>query len=261
VSERAPGWYPDSSVPGHERWWDGGTWSHVTRPVPGGATDRTDDAKPAAPPVPTSVLPDGLGPDGPGPGGPVGYGTTPPSAGRMRAVTTPDGLPLSGAGARLGARILDQIVLSIAAAIVGFPLVRQILDSTLRFLEQAQQAAASGAQPNVLDLLGDQQYLAASSGLAMVQLALSGIYHISLIATRGATLGKLAVGIRVRPWTADRRPTWGEAALRWAGRDVVSLLPMIGPFYLLLDSLWLLRDESRQCLHDKVPKTCVIRGR
>jgi uncharacterized RDD family membrane protein YckC len=95
----------------------------------------------------------------------------------------------------------------------------------------------------------------------MIQFALSAIYHTSLIALRGATLGKLAVGVRVRPWDADRRPTWGQAALRWAGRDVGALIPLIGLFYLLMDSLWLLWDDRRQCLHDKVPSTCVIRSR
>ena len=99
------------------------------------------------------------------------------------------------------------------------------------------------------------------SFLTMVQLALSGIYHTSLVALRGATLGKLAVGVRVRPWAADRRPTWGEAALRWAGRDLGSLIPRIGILYLALDSVWLLWDERHQCLHDKYPRTCVIRGR
>lgn len=28
-----PGWYPDSSVPGTERWWDGTAWTAHTRPV------------------------------------------------------------------------------------------------------------------------------------------------------------------------------------------------------------------------------------
>src|SRR3954471_22022255 len=36
MTSAPPGWYPDASQPGNERWWDGGQWSHVTRPAAGG---------------------------------------------------------------------------------------------------------------------------------------------------------------------------------------------------------------------------------
>jgi uncharacterized RDD family membrane protein YckC len=41
MTSAPPGWYPDASQPGHERWWDGGQWSHVTRPAQGGPQAQT----------------------------------------------------------------------------------------------------------------------------------------------------------------------------------------------------------------------------
>lgn len=33
----APGWYPDTTAPGFERWYDGTAWTHYTRPIEGNA--------------------------------------------------------------------------------------------------------------------------------------------------------------------------------------------------------------------------------
>ncbi|MEM9894628.1 MAG: DUF2510 domain-containing protein, partial [Actinomycetota bacterium] len=44
----AAGWYPDSSNPGMERWWDGQAWSQQTRPV--GAPPPGPGPRPHRPP-------------------------------------------------------------------------------------------------------------------------------------------------------------------------------------------------------------------
>ena len=41
-----PGWYPDTTAPGTERYWDGAAWTDHSRPVVGAAA-------PPAPPAPT----------------------------------------------------------------------------------------------------------------------------------------------------------------------------------------------------------------
>lgn len=272
MRERPPGWYPDSSVPGHQRWWDGGTWSHVTRPTPGAPPVETP-AVPAArggsggyevPPPPGygPPPPPGQAPRDPrGPGGYPGPGPYTGGSYSTKAVTTPDGLPLAGPGFRLLARVIDGLLTTTLAVLVGFPFLSDAVTAFLDHLDKVDAAAASGAQVNLMEIYSDPVFTRGMLWVSLIQLCISAAYHISMIAMRGATLGKLAAGVRVRPWAVDGHPSWGQAASRWATRDLATLVPYLGMGYTLLDSLWLLWDDRRQCLHDKLPRTCVIRSR
>jgi uncharacterized RDD family membrane protein YckC len=270
VRERPPGWYPDAAKPGHERWWDGGEWSHVTRPAPGataaGQVERAPAPVAAGGQYPWSAGPSAEGgqPGQPGQGGPSGYQLRPRGYGGL-ARLTPDGFPLAGPGARLLARIVDGIVLLVIGAAVGFTQLQRMASAVTAQLETMQRAVEAGNQVSAMqiysDLMADQTYMSAATWFAVIQLVLSAIYHTSFVALRGATPGKLLVGVRVRPWVADGRPTWGQAVLRWAATDLGTLLPLIGAVYTLIDRLWLLWDDRRQCLHDKPAGTCVVRTR
>lgn len=72
----------------------------------------------------------------------------------------------------------------------------------------------------------------------------------------GATVGKLAAGIRVvRFHSGVEWPTFGQSV----GRFVVMMVMRFVPFGALLDSLWLLWDRPLyQCLHDKAAGTVVV---
>ena len=60
---------------------------------------------------------------------------------------------------------------------------------------------------------------------------------------------------------ADRGPvTGGAAAKRAAVYGLAPQVPLIGSLFGLLNSLWLLWDKpNRQCLHDKVAGTVVVK--
>jgi uncharacterized RDD family membrane protein YckC len=83
---------------------------------------------------------------------------------------------------------------------------------------------------------------------------------VILIALKGATLGKMAVGIRVVRVVDGQVPGWGPSFARWGmaiGIGIVTcglgtLLVDISPFF---DS-----SGNNQGWHDKVAKTVVIRS-
>src|SRR3954447_11012547 len=103
-----PGWYADASKPGFERWWDGGSWSEVTRPTP------LPTAQPERAPVGRS---------------------------------TPDGVPVANPWRRLGAVILDYLLIGIVVGTLGAPLVRDLSDKLNALLDQVQAATAAGQPP------------------------------------------------------------------------------------------------------------------
>jgi uncharacterized RDD family membrane protein YckC len=70
----------------------------------------------------------------------------------------------------------------------------------------------------------------------------------------GQTIGKRMVGIRVR----DERggpAGYGKAAARNVVARVIGLVPIVS----LVDVLWPLWDGRNQCLHDKAGSTIVVR--
>ena len=82
------------------------------------------------------------------------------------------------------------------------------------------------------------------------------LYEFLMIGQWNATVGKFAVGIRVRQ--VDGSPaTWREAALRPLLELVIGVLGI--SFASLVDDLWMLWDKQKQTLHDKIAGTIVVK--
>ncbi len=145
---------------------------------------------------------------------------------------------LAKPGARLIARILDQIMISIAAAVV------------LLFF--------GGAVSN--DIADDS----AGTGLFVFSpvfvLSILGllIYEVSLTAIRGQTLGKQIMSIKVVSITDGLVPGWGKSFGRWVIPAVLAFIPVIG-LVGLVGYLALLWDRNRQTWYDKAAGTAVIK--
>jgi uncharacterized RDD family membrane protein YckC len=226
-----PGWYADpQSPPGYApgvRWWDGQQWTDLAHPAVG----------PSAPGGPTSSVP-----------------------------TTPDGEPLAGWGIRFGAYVIDAILVSIVAAIIGAPFVAKIVNAYADLFRESIDAARTGsARPNQLDVYGE--IWLPLLGFAAVSIVLNFIYQVGFLRWRAATPGKLMLGMRVRLRERPGPLEWGTILKRWVsqfGPNLLSLIPLLGliaGLYPWVDGLWPLWDERRQALHDKFAKTNVVRTR
>lgn len=226
----------------------------------------------AAPPL--DRYPSGDGPDGPQLGPPQQSQFGPPQLptqqpppfsygpGRLPATgpTTPDGVPLAALWLRLVARFLDLVITWVLTAGAGAYYLAQMM----KMVWPVWVAAAEGQPGAELEpVLNDPAFIDLALRYTFVGLLVGGVYFVVLTHLVGGTLGKLMAGIRVRSWDGPGRPTWGQALARWLTREVIAQISFagIGFVYWIVDSLWLLWDPRRQCLHDKLPATVVVRHR
>lgn len=127
-----------------------------------------------------------------------------------------------------GARLLAQIVNSAIFVLLCTPLI-------------------------FLDELSAEVGLALTTGVGLGFLVLIGV-NIYLLATRGQSLGKLAVGIRIV--RTDGQPA-GLVSLVLMRIFVPQLIQVFCGIFSLIDSLSIFSEDSR-CIHDKIAGTIVV---
>lgn len=147
----------------------------------------------------------------------------------------PDGgANLASRGLRLGGAIIDGII----SSAVMFPLM---------YVTGFWQSAMAGAVN-----FGAQISLSAAG--IFVFLVLNGY----LLSKRGQTIGKRLVGTRIVSFTDGQILPLGRIfALRYLPVWIVALIPFIGNVVLLVDILFIFRDD-RRCLHDLIAGTKVV---
>lgn len=180
------------------------------------------------PPLPPAALP----------------GATPATAAPVAADTE-----LAGRDARLGAFLLDY-VLGILATLPGMLMMGPIFFSLLR-------QAAAGHEPDLstVDMAG--------FGAGLVVMLLGGlvlmVVQVVLLSTRGQTIGKRLLGIRVVLYAGGGPAGFLHA---WLLRNVVpfliQLIPWIGFAFWIVDVCFIFTAE-RRCLHDLIAGTKVVK--
>jgi uncharacterized RDD family membrane protein YckC len=143
---------------------------------------------------------------------------------------------LAGRWIRLGATMIDAVVATLAFGVIA--LVSPI---------------------NVF-----QPSLSSSSGLwlLMVQNLVLGfilflVIHGYLIATRGQTVGKALLKIRIVRSDGSPASFARIVGLRYLTTSVLAAIPVVGTIYGLVDVLLIFR-ASRRCLHDQIADTIVV---
>jgi uncharacterized RDD family membrane protein YckC len=235
------GWYPDPAgeqQPGADgqRYWDGRQWTEHVHPV-----------------APSPYAGQYGAPYAGAPYGPVER-------------TTPDGQPLAGWWIRVGAYLLDGLIMAPISVLLGWPFVSRLWSAYVDFFDATMRAADRGAPaPSQTEILGD--VLGPMIGIVAVSLVVNFVYNVGFLKWKQATPGKLIVGLRVRLRERPGPMSWGTVLLRWIGQNwnaVFSFVPLVGSIaglYPLIDDLWPLWDDKNQALHDKVAKTNVVRHR
>ena len=169
---------------------------------------------------------------------------------------TPGGQPIGPGGTttaewwkRLVAYLIDGVIVSIPSYIVMliFGLGFAATTPELEIDPDTGQLVGSG---------GGFFAMIASFLVVLLVIFLLGIaYFVYLHGSRGQTVGKMAMGIKLVKEETGELLSYGEALIRWlvaAGLWALCYVPGI------VDGLWPLWDAKDQALHDKVVKSLVI---
>jgi uncharacterized RDD family membrane protein YckC len=183
---------------------------------------------------------------------------SPPAAAPAFAAPEAAGLVRADRGARLLARGIDWAI-EIACAIPGgFLLGGEIL--------KIVTAASQGKEPDFSELDVPRVILGASVlfGTWLILLAV----QVWLLATRGQTIGKRLLGLRVVKIDGSAAGIVHAWLMREALITVIGMvagfIPFVGPILLrpafhLVDWCLIFRDDQR-CLHDTIAGTIVVKA-
>lgn len=100
--------------------------------------------------------------------------------------------------------------------------------------------------------------------LVMIENTLAGfvifiLLHGYLLQTRGQTIGKMLLHIRIVRSDGSPASLARLAGLRYFANSVLALIPVVGWIYGLVDALMIFR-QSRKCVHDNLADTIVIKA-
>ena len=169
-------------------------------------------------------------PDRPEESGGASRGKPPPTFAQGAAETD----LLASIGARIGARLLDGLIIGLPLTILVF--------------------AAS-------DVSEDSKTISTPVWVQLVAAVVSALYEVVLIRTRGQTVGKRVLGIKVVRVTDGALPDWTASVVRYVLPVVPVLVPVPGVFLLsIVIYLVAIVHPLRQGWHDRAAGTIVVKA-
>ena len=165
----------------------------------------------------------------------------PPQA-AVEDVAAPSTGELAGRGVRLGTAILDFII---AMVMIGLPFGISIALSGAAFSGKGHpNYAALGGIGGLFTLVGATAYFCLT---------------VIFVARNGQTIGKKIMGIKVVRSDGSPASLGRIFWLRNVLPGVLGAIPKLGIVFGFIDPL-LIFGQARQCLHDKIADTIVIKA-
>lgn len=164
----------------------------------------------------------------------------PPSSEGLKAPAQVDRLELADLGTRLAAALIEGVVFLIAA----IPFIVAITMSDV-----SQKPGESAEMLNI-----------ALMSLGAILVLAVGIYQLVILSTRGQSIGKRILGIRIVSCEDGRNPGGVKTILmRGFLPGLITNIPLIGVIFSLANICFIFR-EDRRCIHDHIAGTEVVKG-
>lgn len=159
----------------------------------------------------------------------------PPTAAVGDSVDNDATLVSAERGTRLGAAMLDGVILMLIYIpfLIGF---------------------TSGSAPDLKQLV-----FGSAGAITLVLFLAWAAYTSYLVNLNGQTIAKKLLGIKVVRSDGARASLGRIFWMRNVVNMLPSIIPFVGYFYGLVDALFIF-SEKRQCLHDKIADTIVVRA-
>jgi uncharacterized RDD family membrane protein YckC len=95
-------------------------------------------------------------------------------------------------------------------------------------------------------------------GMQVLGLVVFALVNGRLLATRGQTVGKALLGMRITQPDGSTATLVRLLGLRYGVGYLITAVPFVGMFFWLVDSLFIFRAD-RRCLHDLIAGTAVVK--
>ena len=174
---------------------------------------------------------------------------------------TPDGALLASWGRRFGAYLIDGLIVGAVWLSLSWRWLEGYFEDLIDRVEDAVGSGTISPSP----FFGTFKSWGDLVVIVLIGIATFILYHAAFLRLAdGASLGKKALGIRVRLRERDGQLPWSAISKRLLVQltpDFAALIPLLGSLVVIcawLDGLWPLWDAKSQALHDKWPGTNVV---